>query len=74
MTKLRSGVLVLHTRLSAPSQALIRPGNRRILRPGTFPVTVRADKHARGSVVRVQFRATDPWGRVGGFTISFRTP
>ncbi len=74
VTKLRSGVLVVRTRLSAPSQALIKPGNRRILKPGTFPVAVRAGKHPRGSVVHVKFQATDPWGRVGGFTISFRAP
>jgi GH25 family lysozyme M1 (1,4-beta-N-acetylmuramidase) len=74
ITKLGSGVLVVHTRLSAPSQALITPGRRRILKPGAFPVTVRAGKQPRGSVVRVQFRAVDPWGRTATFGISFRAP
>ena len=74
VTKLRSGVLVVRTRLAAPSQVQLTPGNRRILRPGSFPVAIRVAKHAHGALVRVKIRAVDPWGRRGGFTISFRAP
>ena len=74
VTKLRSGVLVVRTRLSTPSQVRVTPGNRQILRPGGFPVAIRVAKHLRGTPLRVKIRAVDPWGRVGGFTLSFRAP
>jgi hypothetical protein len=67
-------VLVVRTRMSAPSQVQLTPGNRRILRPGSFPVAIRVAKHARGSVIHVRIRAVDPWGRTGGFVLSFRAP
>jgi GH25 family lysozyme M1 (1,4-beta-N-acetylmuramidase) len=74
VTKLRSGVLVVRTRLSSPSQVLVTPGRRRLLRPGAFPVAIRVARHARGTVVHVHVTAVDPWGRRGGFTLSFRAP
>jgi hypothetical protein len=43
-----------------------------VLRSGGFPIRWRIATHA--SVVRIRLGATDPWGRRGGFTISFRVP
>lgn len=68
VTRLRSGAAVVSTRLSTPSQIFVQPGSRRILTPGTFPVRIRVRK---GTHV-VQVVAVDPWGRRGGFTLSFR--
>jgi hypothetical protein len=68
VTTLRSGVRVVSTRMSTPSQIFFRPGRRRILAPGTFPVKIRVRK---GTHV-VHLVAVDPYGRRGGFTLSFR--
>jgi hypothetical protein len=68
--RLRSGALVVSTRLSSPSQALIRPSRRRLLKPGSFPVNIRVKANVRS----VRFTATDPYGRVGAFRLSFRAP
>ena len=65
--RLRSGALVVSTRLSAPSQVLVLPTHRRLLRPGIFPVAVRV----RAGVHRLTITAIDPYGRRGGFTLSF---
>ena len=65
---LRSGAAVVSTRLTVPSQALILPTHRRVLRPGAFPVTVRVKR----GVHRVTVVAIDPYGRRGSFTLSFR--
>jgi hypothetical protein len=65
---LRSGARVVSTRMSTPSQILFQPGRRRILAPGSFPVRIRVRK---GTHV-VHLVAVDPWGRRGGFTLSFR--
>jgi hypothetical protein len=64
----------VRTRLSSPSQVFVTPGRRRVLRPGTFPVAIRVARHARGTVLHVHVTAVDPWGRRGGFTLSFRAP
>jgi GH25 family lysozyme M1 (1,4-beta-N-acetylmuramidase) len=68
--RLRSGALVVSTRLSVPSQALIVPSRRRLLRPGSFPFRVRVARTTR----RIQVTAIDPYGRRGHFTLSFRAP
>lgn len=68
VTRLRSGALVVATRMSTPSQIFFQPGRRRILGPGTFPVRIRV---RRGTHV-VHLVAVDPWGRRSGFTLSFR--
>lgn len=64
---LRSGAVVVRTRMSVPSQALILPTHRRLLRPGAFPVAVRVRK----GLHRVTIFAVDPYGRRGSFTLSF---
>jgi hypothetical protein len=64
---LRSGATVVRTRMSVPSQALILPTHRRIMKPGTFPVALRVKK----GVHHVTVTATDPYGRRGSFTLSF---
>ena len=68
--RLRSGAFVVSTRLSVPSQALILPSKRRLLRPGAFPFKVRVAKTSRS----VHVTAIDPYGRRGRFTLSFRAP
>jgi GH25 family lysozyme M1 (1,4-beta-N-acetylmuramidase) len=68
VTTLRSGVRIVSTRMSTPSQIFFQPGRRRILAPGTFPVRIRVHK---GTHV-VHLVAVDPYGRRGGFTLSFR--
>jgi GH25 family lysozyme M1 (1,4-beta-N-acetylmuramidase) len=68
VTTLRSGVRIVSTRMSTPSQIFFQPGRRRILAPGTFPVRIRVRK---GTHV-VHLVAVDPYGRRGGFTLSFR--
>jgi hypothetical protein len=68
--RLRSGAAVVSTRLTTPSQVLLVPSHRRILAPGSFPVALRV----RAGVRRVHLTAIDPWGRRGGFTLSFRSP
>lgn len=68
--RLRSGALVVSTRMSVPSQALIVPSRRRLLQPGTFPLSVRVARTTR----RVDVTAIDPYGRRGHFTLSFRAP
>jgi hypothetical protein len=65
--RLRSGAAVVSTRLTAPSQVLVLPTHRRLLRPGAFPVAVRV----RAGVHRVTITAVDPYGRRGSFTLSF---
>jgi hypothetical protein len=65
--RLRSGAAVVSTRLSVPSQALILPTHRRLLKPGAFPVSVRV----KAGVHRVTIVAVDPYGRRGSFTLSF---
>jgi GH25 family lysozyme M1 (1,4-beta-N-acetylmuramidase) len=65
---LRSGARVVSTRMSTPSQIYFQPGRRHILAPGAFPVRIRVRK---GTHV-VHLVAVDPWGRRGGFTLSFR--
>jgi hypothetical protein len=64
---LRNGAHVVSTRLSAPSQVLVLPTRRRLLRPGVFPVTVRV----RAGVHRATITAIDPYGRRSRFTVSF---
>jgi len=68
VTTLRSGARIVSTRMSTPSQIFFQPGRRRILAPGTFPVKIRV---RRGTHV-VHLVAVDPYGRRGGFTLSFR--
>jgi GH25 family lysozyme M1 (1,4-beta-N-acetylmuramidase) len=68
--RLRSGAFVVSTRLSVPSQALIVPSKRRVLRPGAFPFKVRVAKTSRS----VRVTALDPYGRRGHFTLSFSAP
>jgi len=70
VARLRSGAFVVSTRLSVPSQALIVPSKRRLLRPGAFPFKVRVAKTSR----QVRVTAIDPYGRRGRFTLSFRAP
>jgi GH25 family lysozyme M1 (1,4-beta-N-acetylmuramidase) len=64
---LKSGARIVSTRLSAPSQVLVLPTRRRLLRPGAFPVAVRV----RAGTHRVTITAIDPYGRRGRFTLSF---
>jgi hypothetical protein len=68
--RLRSGALVVSTRMSVPSQSLIVPSRRRLLRPGAFPLKVRV----AGTTRRLHVTAIDPYGRRGHFTLSFRAP
>lgn len=70
VTRLRSGAFVLSTRMTTPSQILLLPSHRRVLAPGSFPVTVRVSARTRS----VHLTAIDPYGRRGGFTLSFRPP
>jgi GH25 family lysozyme M1 (1,4-beta-N-acetylmuramidase) len=65
--RLKSGALIVSTRLSAPSQVLVLPTRRRLLRPGIFPVSVRA----RAGTHRLTITAIDPYGRRGRFALSF---
>lgn len=65
--RLRSGAAVVRTRMSVPSQALILPTHRRIMRPGSFPLAIRVRK----GVHHVTVTAVDPYGRRGSFTLSF---
>jgi hypothetical protein len=68
--RLRSGALVVSTRMTTPSQVLLVPSHRRILAPGSFPVKIRVSKTTR----RVRLIGIDPYGRRGTFTLSFRAP
>lgn len=70
VTTLRRGVHVVSTRLMSPSQVLVLPSRRRLLRAGTFPVKVRVPPGKRS----VKIVAIDPYGRRGAFTLSFRAP
>jgi GH25 family lysozyme M1 (1,4-beta-N-acetylmuramidase) len=47
-----------------------------VLQSGSFPTRLRLSGRTlpRGSLVRIRVTATDPWGRRGGFTLSFRVP
>jgi hypothetical protein len=47
-----------------------------VLQSGSFPTRLRlaARTLPRRSLVRLRVTATDPWGRRGTFTISFRVP
>jgi hypothetical protein len=65
--RLRSGALVVSTRLSAPSQVLVLPTRRRLLRPGIFPIAVRV----RAGTHRLTITAVDPYGRRSRFTLTF---
>jgi len=49
---------------------LIIPSRRRILAPGGFPLKLRVSAHTS----RVHVIAIDPYGRRGGFTLSFKAP
>jgi hypothetical protein len=68
VTRLRSGALIVSTRMTTPSQVLVVPSRRRILAPGSFPLKLRVSAHTR----TVHVIAIDPYGRRGGFTLSFR--
>jgi GH25 family lysozyme M1 (1,4-beta-N-acetylmuramidase) len=68
--RLRSGVLIVSTRMTTPSQVLVIPSRRRILAPGSFPLKLRVSAHTRS----VHVIAIDPYGRRGGFTLSFKAP
>jgi hypothetical protein len=47
-----------------------------VLAPGGFPVRLRlsGNRLVRGSLVRLQVTAVDPYGRRGVFTVSFKAP
>lgn len=68
--RLRSGALVVSTRMATPSQVLVLPSHRRILAPGSFPLRLRVSARTR----HVRLTAIDPWGRRGTFTLSFAAP
>lgn len=68
--RLRSGALVVSTRMTTPSQILVLPTRRRILAPGSFPVRLRVSGRTR----HVTIVGIDPYGRRGSFTLSFRSP
>ena len=70
VTRLRSGALIVSTRLTTSSQVLVVPSRRRVLAPGSFPLKLRVAAHTR----RVHVIAIDPYGRRGGFTLSFKAP
>src|SRR5204862_4129841 len=45
-----------------------------VLAPGGFPLRLQLAGHglAHHALVRIAVRAVDPWGRGGGYTLSFR--
>ena len=73
----RPWILKRGSRLAVPLGAgSTRRAQALVLRSGAFPVRLRLSSHglASRSLVRIRVTATDPWGRTGAFTLSFRVP
>jgi hypothetical protein len=79
--RLRSGVVVLTSRIVVPSQALLtigvpgRTSNRRrqLLKPGGVPLRI-VLRIPRGVTGTVRVAARDPWGRKAQLLAPFRGP
>jgi GH25 family lysozyme M1 (1,4-beta-N-acetylmuramidase) len=78
--RLRSGVVVIRTRVSVSSQAHLFVGiaggathESLVLRPGSVPITVRAHLK-RGVTVRLRVAAVDPFKRHAALLLPFKSP
>jgi GH25 family lysozyme M1 (1,4-beta-N-acetylmuramidase) len=81
VTRLRSGVVLIRTRVSVSSQAHLFVGiaggathESLVLRPGSVPVTLRMHLKKRGVGVKLRVAAVDPFKRHATLLLPFKSP
>lgn len=79
--RLRSGVVVVHTRVSLASQSHLFVGlaggatrESLVLRPGSVPITLRVHLKKRGVKVKLRVAAVDPFHRKAQLLLPFVSP
>lgn len=79
--RLRSGVVVIRTRVAVASQAHLYVGiaggstsQSVVLRPGSIPIVVRVRLRKRGVQAKLRVAAVDPFGRHAALLLPFTAP